>query len=478
MQEDPATLYRSTRRLLAALPMAALALPAPASADTITVTTELDEAAPDGQCSLREAIAAANEDVAIGGCPAGFGSDRIDFELATPATIVLTSDLPAITTPLAIHGPGIDELEIDGDSLYRPIDLAMPSGEGWLLVEDLSLVNGWASEQGGGARVGWKSGAAVFRRVQFLANTARIGGGGLSVERGSAATIVDCTFADNVAEGAIGGGGLLVTSDALDVRIVRSTFTGNRVAHDHGTGGAVTSVGPNLTLEASTVSGNTAYSSGGGIFVEPSSADVVVTLRDSTVTGNVSAPDFGGGAGIEASSTTVLSAHLVLENTVVAGNSSTGLSGSDDLFCGGTLFDLTIASSFVGSNAGCQAYLPSGNPNLAGNFVGTGSAPLRAFLRPLDDDGGVAPTHAPSLNPLSPLIDHGRCAGSVADQRGYGDAVLGLRAVDLPAVTDGAGSDGCDIGAMEVGADPQADPQIFADGFESGNTLMWIVEIR
>ncbi len=59
---------------------------------TITITTTADELNTDGDCSLREAVAAANYDVAVDGCPAGNGGDVVD--------------IPAGTYPIAATKPG------------------------------------------------------------------------------------------------------------------------------------------------------------------------------------------------------------------------------------------------------------------------------------------------------------------------------------------------------------------------------------
>ena len=49
----------------------------PAHAATITVNTTADELATDGNCSLREALQAANTDTAIDGCAKGSGADTV-----------------------------------------------------------------------------------------------------------------------------------------------------------------------------------------------------------------------------------------------------------------------------------------------------------------------------------------------------------------------------------------------------------------
>src|SRR4051794_5044883 len=58
-------------------------VPSSALAATITVTTNADTVAADGQCSLREAVTAANLDAAGNGCPAGLGGDTISLGTAT-----------------------------------------------------------------------------------------------------------------------------------------------------------------------------------------------------------------------------------------------------------------------------------------------------------------------------------------------------------------------------------------------------------
>jgi CSLREA domain-containing protein len=89
-----------------------------AAAATITVDTNQDTAADDGQCSFREAIVAANDDtasgVSVGECSAGAGIDTIEFAITgspdyTNAgqngyTIALSSSLPALTQPAIVDG--------------------------------------------------------------------------------------------------------------------------------------------------------------------------------------------------------------------------------------------------------------------------------------------------------------------------------------------------------------------------------------
>lgn len=501
-----------TRPLARHLIAAALAVPAllggTAGAATITVNTIVDADAADGVCSLREAILAANDDAARNECPAGDGPDRIIFVLTTPAEIDLVADLPPITETLLIRGPGPVQLVIDGADLHRLLVFDVPSGGGWLGVERLALYRGRSpggvGGDGGGAYLGAGE-TAWFERVWFVENHSGNAGGGLAIgSAGSSpttATLVECLFLGNVAEGAAGGGGIGLTGTNGVARVVRSTLALNEAAHANGTGGGIINTRGTLHLESSTVSGNTANSSGGGVLVLVSGAPPLsgaLIARDSTIVGNRANADSGSGdtngdgGGISFSIGTDFTGTLELHNTVVAGNldpEGTPLSGFQvhpDIHCDSNTQLVASGFSFVGDNTGCEALLPSGLPNAAGDWVGTSAAPLDPLLEPLGDYGGPTPTHRPvvtvppfgELGPtISPLIDFGRCPESIEDQRGFGDPAAGLRRVDHAEVVNPPGGDGCDIGAFEFGTGQPVDPTIFADGFELGHTLLWTSEV-
>ncbi len=78
-------------------------VPAHAST-TINVTTTADELNADGDCSLREAVAAANYDVAIDACPAGSGNDTIQVPAGTYAIQSQNPGPPASHNPLLLIG--------------------------------------------------------------------------------------------------------------------------------------------------------------------------------------------------------------------------------------------------------------------------------------------------------------------------------------------------------------------------------------
>jgi hypothetical protein len=82
----------------------ACALPAAAGAATITVDTSSDVAASDGDCSLREAMTAANDDRRFEACRRGHGRDTIAFDIAGSELISLADKLPIVTAPVTIDG--------------------------------------------------------------------------------------------------------------------------------------------------------------------------------------------------------------------------------------------------------------------------------------------------------------------------------------------------------------------------------------
>lgn len=448
---------------------------------TIEVTTATDSDVADADCSLREAIVAANDDAAYNGCPAGSGADRIVFALTLPATLAIASDLPVVTTTLSIQGPGSDLLAIDGQDLHQLLVLDSPSGGGWLGVEDLTLTRGLASGHGGGAYVapgetGW------FRRVHFLDNRASNGGGGLAVRGDAGAAVAgidECWFEGNVSLGAAGGGGLLAIGPDATVIVDRSTFSANRSDSSSGHGGGLLVNRSAFTLQRSTISGNFANGSGGGLSLLTSTAPATLVLRDSTVTANQAEADgdgVGDGGGIHTSIAVGFPGTLELTNTILAGNLDSGLQTYPDVSSFANLTLVTQGFNLIGSNAGGTSFFVAGLPNGDGDWIGTAAAPIDPLLDALADHGGFAPTHRPTADPATPVIDQGFCTASGSDQRGFGDAAGHVRIVDTIA-PNGVGSDGCDIGAHERGGDPEADPLLFQDDFEAGHPLYWRTQL-
>lgn len=289
-----------------------------------------------------------------------------------------------------------------------------------------------------------------------------------------------CTFDGNFIVGPSGGGGFQVLDGAF-VHVVGSTFVGNS-SLGTGSGGAVFVNRGELLLERSTVSGNSSAREGGGIHAGATlpTSTATVTVIDSTIVGNTADSDgdgIGDGGGLSVT-IAIGPVTLALHNSIIAGNTTgTGAAASADMalhpsvVIGGGKFTL------IGINDSAASHYPAGDPNAAGNFVGTSAAPIDALLQPLANYGGPTLTHRPLNDPATRVIDHGKCSGEIADQRGFGNAALGLRIVDAPSIPNHAASDGCDIGAVERGAAELLPAWIFADGFDAGHTLRWTSEV-
>ena len=187
-----------------------------------------------------------------------------------------------------------------------------------------------------------------------------------------------------------------------------------------------------LVLTNSTVISNTSTGNSGGGI---NSYSGTLTLTNSTVSGN-SALRYGGGILNFGGGT------LTLSNSTVSGNSA-------DIAGGGILNDVgtadmvntIIAGNSAPTSADCSGFLTSIGHNLIGNNSGCGFTVITgdlvnidSKLGPLQDNGGPTFTHA--LLPGSPAIDHvppENCLVTT-DQRGV-------------ARPQGVA---CDIGAFEV----------------------------
>jgi CSLREA domain-containing protein/uncharacterized repeat protein (TIGR01451 family) len=427
---------------------------------TVDTTDDEDDTNP-ANCSLREAIVAANTDAAFGGCIAGSGDDVITFTVS--GTITLTTQLPDISTSVMISGPGASQLTLSGDNNVRVFQVAVANpgtvtlsgvtvadalvsgnggailnaSTGTLNVSYTTLDNNWA---GFGAGVYNSSTGTVNITNSILSNNSTSGsgfGGGIFNSSSSGTiNVINSTLSNNSAPN--GGGGGIANNGSGSVSVTNSTLSGNS-AGGSGFGGGIynNNAGP-VSVTNSTLSGNSAGSVGGGISNQSTGQ---VTVTNSTLSDN-SAGTFGGAI---ASNGTV---PVQISNSIIAGNSAPGagpnLNGSFT----------TQGYNLIGDNGSVTSSFPAGNPNANGDIVGTNAAPLDPLLGPLANNGGPTQTHR--LLTTSPALDKGKNFAvdennnSIAtDQRGL------LRPVDLDDsfYPNASGGDASDIGAYELQGD-------------------------
>jgi RTX calcium-binding nonapeptide repeat (4 copies) len=308
----------------------ALVLPGAALADDFNVTNLSD----DGAGSLRQAVEAANADD---------GADRILFKSKLSGTIELSEQLLLDGGDVQILGPGARKLTVDAPGDDRAFDFR--GDYGGAPASDATL-----------------SGLTIT------------GGGGNT-----------------------NGGGLIAYGADIDMTISRATITGNgNAATDRGGGVYIGGSSDNrLVIDSSTISGNSSNDDGGGIYVRYAS----FSIRNTTISGN--SAQYGGGIAhrytdqeeIELVSSTVTgneangSGGGLYENTggvqirgsIVAGNTAIGQPEFSDMDDGGWPISFSLVGD-VGS---------SDLEDEGGNLLD-----VDPNLRPLKNNGGPTNTHA------------------------------------------------------------------------------------
>ena len=205
----------------------------------------------DEDCTLSDALRAANADRERRECPAGDGADLITLT----ADITLTGELPRIISDITIDGAGFT---ISGDDEFRIFYVDMG---GSLTLQNIHLTEGRAHND--------VSFISVWGSTDYSES-----GGAIIVNRGSRLELVNSRFTDNTAADF---GGVLDSWDS-EVIVIDSEFSGNR-AED---GGAIASALSVVTISNSSFDGNRVRDGGGALQVFSGTAHVT----DSTFTGN------------------------------------------------------------------------------------------------------------------------------------------------------------------------------------------------
>jgi CSLREA domain-containing protein len=407
-----------------------------ARADSFIVTKEADtrDGACDSDCSLREAIIAANANPA---------SDTIDVPAGTYVLTLAgaaedaaaTGDLDITDTSgeLRLTGAGADVAIIDANTIDRVFHI-LPGAT--VIISGLTVRGGKVSDDadpeaerpsvsGGGIL---NLGTLTIIDSTLSGNRANDGGGIYSGD-GSTVTIQHSTVMDNTV---LNDGGGIVNGGNL-------TITNSTLRENHGCGGGIYTYGT-LMITGSTLSGNLADGAdceGGGMFIEEGTVDIA----NSTLSGNLAG---GVGGGI------ANSGELIITNSTFLRNSSLTAGGGIITDDHTTLLRNTIfASGPAGGNCSSRASgsIIDGGHNLdSGTSCGFSAA------------NGSSGNTNPQLDPAG-LKDNGGptqtialLAGSPAINAGNGDvcATAPVNGVDQRSyVRSGTGYANCSIGAYE-----------------------------
>jgi CSLREA domain-containing protein len=366
----------------------ALAAAAHAAVYIPTRTTDSAGTCTPQDCSLREAILAANQNP---------GDDVILLHAGTYTLSIAgagedlgaTGDLD-INGNLLLMGDGAGTTIIDGGGLDRIFQV--PAGV-TAEIHDVTLRNGKGTGLGGAIL---SAGTLTLTRV-LLSGNASVAG----------------------ADGPGYGGALYSNGASSSLTVTDSTLFGNTAQ----SGGGGLAAGGNLTLANDTISANHADSNfGGGLYIYGTAH---ATIDNITVTGNSALQ--GGGLLVE--NNPFIGTAPEISNSIIAGNTAT----TSQPDCWGPV---NSSYNLIGIGTSCNG--PSAARN---DQVGTAAAPIDPKLDVLQSAGGPTPTQP--LKPGSVALDAGSPAApgsaracEATDQRGA------TRPASL-----GAGR--CDLGAFE-----------------------------
>lgn len=210
------------------------AAPAAANAVAIAVNTTADEYGTGTDCSLREAIEAANGNASFGGCPAGFGDDAISLPDGTYRITRAGAEEDDNATgdfdvkgADALHIQPVDSkahVVIDGNGIDRVFD---KTSTGNLKLTSLRITGGALTqiEDGGGIRIG--VGLTELEDVTVDGNSSAYSAGGIAVY--AQLQMLNSTISGNSSGG--NGGGIYVPGGAT-ATARSSTIYGNRADSD------------------------------------------------------------------------------------------------------------------------------------------------------------------------------------------------------------------------------------------------------
>jgi fibronectin-binding autotransporter adhesin len=390
---------------------------------TFVVTTTADHddgTCTSGDCTLREAINAAN---------AASGPNTITFAPGVTGTITLQAALGvlSITDSTTIIGPGARVLAVSGNGVTSVFGLSA----GTTAISGLTISGGVVI----GPPAGLAIGGGIFNQATLTlsdcalsGNQARggdntsAGGNGGDAAGGAIAnsgvlTLKRCTFSGNAATGGLGGnnsasfsngghggageGGVVFNNASATLAINNCTFNGNSAtgkaggtgthlggSGGNGSGGGVFNLGM-MTVTAATLNGNTGSGGAGG-----TGSSKFTNGSPGVGTGGLAA---GGGSS-------------TVGDTISAGNTGTNGGGADA--------DGTFSSNgynFIGTGDHSTGFTNGANHDQ----VGTDTMRINPNLGPLQNNGGPTDTMALLSNTPPTAINSGDPNAPAQDQRYY-----------------------------------------------------------
>ncbi|MBK7976658.1 MAG: putative metal-binding motif-containing protein [Deltaproteobacteria bacterium] len=454
--------------------------PAAARAATILVDSTLDDLdqGPNGNCTLREAVLSANDDVAVDGCTAGAGADAIvlprgSFTLTIPGRdedAGQTGDLDVIGA-LTIRGAGSSTtfLEAGSDAVSAVDRVLHVQPTAVVTLEDLTVRHGHA-----------------------LAETVSNRGGAIALEQGSL-TARHIAVRESLCEATqwfVGCGGGGIASDGGTLVVEESVVEGNR---SDGSGGGIRANEGVTTLVRTVVRANHAQGTGGGLSLSGQSSIDRSAVVDNAV-GYPPCPPFvcqpsgSSGGGISNAGTLEISNSTLARNRSSHGVVSAGRGGGITNFGALTLADSTLVGNLITASLTPPYAEPIGVENddvasamLRNNVLddtcrGGGFTSLGWNIERPAACGLGEPRDLPATDPiLSPAVVFASGTALVPVQLGSpaidsGDPAqcptLDQTGSARPADGDGDQLAICDRGAVEMPFGPDGDGDGWVDAYD------------
>lgn len=479
-----------------------------AYAATITVTTFADNLTNNGDCSLREAIQAANTNMAVDACVAGSGADTIQLAAGTYGLSLanlsgdenanLTGDLDILGN-LTIKGVDASTTTITTTVALDRV-MQIPTGA-TVTLTGITISNGHSAQNGGAID---NSGTLTLNGVVIKKSTADGNGGGIFNNTGTV-IINESTINNNQAHY---GGGIFnntgtVTMNACVVNDNGTTSSGkgggaynnatlivngcwihdNQAVGGDGAGIYNTQI---VTITGSTIADNYATVTGNGGNIYNGSGAAALTMTNSEVTHGYADVNGGGiynGGVLRLTNITLttnranlgdgiynvsVTQPISLTNSTIVSNTISPVGMGEGIYNASStpivLKNTLVAYNSAPGGGDCSGPISSAGYNLEyslppnGNTCSltatgdlTGTNPM---LGPFQNNGGKTYTYALLLG--SPAINAGTNAGCPATDQ---------RSVSRPR------GPSCDIGAYET----NNMPSVLADTYATDEDIVLVI---
>ncbi|MFN8495747.1 MAG: choice-of-anchor Q domain-containing protein [Caldilineaceae bacterium] len=377
-----------------------------AASFTVTKPTDTNDGVCNIDCSLREAITAANNSPGPDTINVPAGVFVLTLSPTGDDNDNLSGDLD-IKDSITIQGSGAGATIIDGNNQDRIFDTYQAVTGTVVSLSGMTLQNGNPTAT---SFTNGTNGGAIY--VYAPTATQRV-----------TLNISNSRLINNKAKA-----GGAIQNDGGVVTITNSEISGNQALTGNGGGLAtlttVNNQGP-INITNSTISGNMADLSGGGLYLDGLGN---ATLTNVTIANNIADNDHNGtgtGGGLAETTTS-----LVLNSTLVAVNFKATRSVSSDI---SGVISTTSAYSLLGDGTGASGLTNGVNHNK----VGTAASPINPLLDGLANKGGATQTHALLVG--SPALDGGPATCAAAPVNG-----VDQRGISRPRAA------ACDIGAYEL----------------------------